>query len=86
MGAAAEKLLERMRQSKAGWKRADLDRLYAGFDFDIRHGKKHDIVVHSKFRTLRATLPRHNYVAKQYVEHAIQLIDELQQLAKGASK
>jgi len=77
MTSKAQKLLERMRQSKANWKRDDLDRLYEGFGFIISHGKSHDIVKHPDFPELRATLPRHNYLAKGYVEYAVKLIDKL---------
>jgi predicted RNA binding protein YcfA (HicA-like mRNA interferase family) len=77
MTSKAQKLLERMRQSKASWKRDDLDRLYEGFGFVISHGKSHNIVKHPDFPELRATLPRHNYLAKGYVEYAVKLIDRL---------
>lgn len=82
MASKAEKLLERMRQSKTGWKRADLDELYEGFGFIITHGKKHDIIKHPKFPQLRTTLPRHNFLAKGYVEYAIKLIGRLLALRK----
>jgi len=71
-----------MRQSKANWKRRDLDSLYEGFDFVITHGKSHDIVKHPEFPELRTTLPRHNYLARGYVEYAIKLVDKLQELRK----
>jgi hypothetical protein len=80
MTSKAEKLLESMRQSKANWKRKDLNYLYQGFGFEIIHGKKHDIVKHPEFSELRTTLPRHNYLAKGYVEYAIKLIDKLLEL------
>jgi len=38
MPSKAEKLLEKMRNSKSNWKRADLDKLYEGYDFVISHG------------------------------------------------
>lgn len=82
MTSKAEKLLERMRQSKDKWRRRDLDTLYEGFGFIITHGKSHDIVKHPEFPELRTTLPRHNYLAKGYVEYAIKLVDKLQELQK----
>jgi predicted RNA binding protein YcfA (HicA-like mRNA interferase family) len=82
MTSKAYKLLERMRQSKSNWKRADLDQLYQGFDFVIEHGKSHDIVKHPDFPILRTTLPRHNTLAKGYVEQAIKLIDRYLELRK----
>ena len=85
MTSKAQKLLERMRQSKSDWKRTDLDQLYKGFGFIITHGGSHDIVRHPDFPSLRATLPRHNYLAKGYVEYAIKLIGKLSDLRKDAS-
>jgi len=82
MTSKAQKLLERMRQSKSDWKRTDLDQLYNGFDFIITHGGNHDIVKHPDFPELRTTLPRHKYLAKGYVEFAIKLIDRLLELRK----
>ncbi|MBL7162602.1 MAG: hypothetical protein ISS57_08340 [Anaerolineales bacterium] len=67
MTKKAQKLYEQMQQSKAKWKRRDLEKLYLGFGFTITHGKKHDIVKHLDYPELRATLPRHNYLARGYV-------------------
>lgn len=82
MPSKAEKLLEKMRNSKSNWKRADLDKLYEGYDFVILHGGNHDIVKHPDFPQLRATLPRHRELAKGYVEFAVKLIDRLLELQK----
>jgi hypothetical protein len=78
--ASAEKLLERMQQSTDGWRRTDLDRLYHGFGFELRHGGKHDVVKHPRHPELRATLPRHTDIAKGYVSFAVHLIERLKQL------
>jgi hypothetical protein len=83
MPRRAEKLLERMRASKAGWSRSDLDALYAGYGFTIKHGASHDIVSHTEFPELRATLPRHKDLAKAYIAHAVKLIDRLHELRQG---
>lgn len=64
MPPEASKLLERMRRSKDGWTRKDLDALYEGFGFKIRHGASHDIVSHEDYPQLRETLPRHRKVAE----------------------
>ena len=84
MTSKAQKLLERMRQSKSNWKRQDLDTLYEGFGFIITHGSSHDIVKHPSFPELRTTLPRHNELAKGYVHMAVKLVDKLLQLEKEA--
>jgi len=76
MPSKAEKLLEKMRNSKSNWKRADLDKLYEGYDFVISHGGNHDIVKHPDFPQLRATLPRHRELAKGYVEFAVKLLTD----------
>ena len=73
----AARLLQRAYGSKADWKRVDLDRLYLAFGFEIRHGSKHDIVVHPEHRDLRATLARSDPLAKGYIAKAVSLIDEL---------
>jgi hypothetical protein len=85
MSRKAQNLLERMRASKAGWSRADLDALYRGYGFTITHGSSHDIVKHPKFPVLRATLPRHKELAKAYVDEAIKLIDQLERLQSRGS-
>jgi len=83
MTSKANKLLERMRQSKVGWKRRHLDRLYASFGFVIIHGASHDIVKHPEFPELRTTLPRHSSLAESYVNYAIKLIDRLLKLQEA---
>ncbi len=82
MTSKAHKLLERMKQSKTGWKRQDLDKLYVGFGFIIQHGSNHDIVKHPQYPQLRTTLPRHNYLARGYVDYAIKLVDTLIEMQK----
>jgi DNA-binding GntR family transcriptional regulator len=82
MTQKAKKLLDRMRRSKSGWKRRDLDRLYEGFDFLITHGANHDIVKHTVYPHLRTTLPRHSYLAQIYVEFAVKLVDELLEIER----
>jgi hypothetical protein len=82
MPIKAEKILERMRNSKSNWKRADLDTLYEGFGFVIKHGGNHDIVKHPNYPQLRATLPRHRQLAKGYVEFAVKLVDQLLEIQK----
>ena len=75
-----EKLLARMRVSKAGWKPRDLERLYLAFDFEIYEGGNHRVYRHRRFRELRATVPRHSPIKNVYVAAATKLIDELKRL------
>lgn len=77
---AAEKLLERMRASKAGWGEKDLETLYRGFSFEVREGSRHRFFYHSKYPQLYATVARHNSLAKGYIATAVKLIDQLKQL------
>lgn len=80
----AEKLLEKMRNSKAGWGADDLHALYVGFGFEFREGGKHIIYIHPDFPELRATVARHNVLAIGYIQHAISLVDKLKKLKKEA--
>jgi len=72
-----DRLLEKMRRSKAGWTFTDLERLYIGLGFEIREGGKHRIYVHPKFPQLRATVTRSRSLAKGYIDHALGLADRL---------
>lgn len=83
---AAVKLLERMRNSKTGWKRTDLERLYSGFGFIIKPGGSHDKVSHPEFPQLITSLPRHTRVAEYLVTQAIRLIDQLEVLEQEREK
>lgn len=83
MPTKAEKLLERMRASQAGWKRNDLDSLYEGFGFIITSGGNHDKVSHPDFPQLVTSLPRHNRVATYIVKQAIRMIDRLNELRRA---
>ena len=80
------KLLEQMKRSKANWKQVDILRLYEGYGFIITHGTNHDKIKHPKFPELRTVLPRHNDMAKVYVEVAIKLVNQLLTLQEGETK
>ena len=75
-----EKLLMRMRASKAGWSPQDLDRLYRHYGFSVREGGKHCVYFHSKYPFLMATVKRHTQLGKGYIQDAINLIDKLKVL------
>ena len=70
MTSKAEKLLDAMRESQSNWKRKDLETLYSGVGFIIRHGANHDIVSHPDFPHLRDTLQRHRKVPKYNIRNA----------------
>lgn len=77
MPSRAEKLLERMRRSKSGWRRKDIVAVYEGFGFVLNHGAKHDYYVHPDYPKLRDTLKRSRTVPEYNVRNAIRLIDRL---------
>ena len=79
MSKKADRLLARARASKADWTRRELDQLYRAFGFEIRHGSKHDIVVHPEHPELRATLTRSDPLAIGYITWAVKMIEALQE-------
>ncbi len=84
MSAKAEKLLERMRNSKSGWTRSDLEALYVGFGFIIQNSSgPHDKVIYPEFPTLITALPRHRKLAIYIVNQAIVMIERLKVLEKA---
>lgn len=80
---AAQKLLERMRRSKTGWKRDDVAQLYTGFGFTIQSGGSHDKVTHPDYPQLITSLPRHPKVHEYIVVQAVKNIDRLLELEKA---
>jgi hypothetical protein len=80
MVSKGQKLLERIKNSKSGCKRRDLVRLYKAFGFIIVHGKKHDIAKHPDYPQLRGTIARHNELASGYFQHAVKMIEMLEEM------
>ena len=82
MASKAEKLLEKMRRSKTGWKAHHFCTLYEGFGFEKR-GAKHDIYIHPDHPSIRDTIPRHSSeLAPGYAKDAVKNIDLLLELEK----
>jgi predicted RNA binding protein YcfA (HicA-like mRNA interferase family) len=83
----AAKLLERARNSRAGWRAHDLEALYLAFGFEVVAGAgkgSHRILRHPKYKQLRATISDHaSELSPAYVTTALQLIDQLLELEKG---
>jgi hypothetical protein len=73
-------LLERMRASKNGWGANDLGRLYIGFGFVRREGRRHTIYKHPLYPFLYATVARHTKLAVGYIQDAVELIEKLKEL------
>lgn len=84
--SSAESLLQRMKQSKYGWKYNDIIRLYEGFGFESREGGSHRIFFHPVHRQLKATIARHRSLAVGYVQTAISLIETLKTLESKQEK
>jgi len=80
---SAEKLYQRMRRTKAGWRPSDLDRLYRGFGFEVVEGAKHTLYIHPEFPNLRATVTRSRSLAVGYIVNALQLIETLKEERGG---
>jgi predicted RNA binding protein YcfA (HicA-like mRNA interferase family) len=72
----AEKLLERMRRTKDGWRPQDFRRLYTGFGFEVEEGGSHTTYKYSKYRIL-TQIPRHPSLASVYASIAVKLIDDI---------
>ncbi len=83
---SAEKLYQRMRRTKAGWRPSDLDRLYRGFGFEVVQGAKHTLYIHPEFPNLRATVTRSRSLAVGYIEYALQLIAALKEERGSVSR
>lgn len=77
MPSSKPSLLEKMRRSKSGWKRKDLDALYESYGFEIQHRSNHDVARHPDYPQFRPTLPRHKKLGKYLITQAIKTIDKL---------
>lgn len=85
MSPAAEKLLQRMRQTKNGWGPDDFATLYGGFGFTVHEGGSHTIYIHETYKQLRATVGRHGTLAPGYAQHAVKIITQLKKLEADAA-
>lgn len=76
-GNAAQKLLDRMRNSYSGWRQEDFEKLFLGFGFGFREGKKHRVYVYPNLPTFSLSVPRHNDLKEWVARDAVKLIDDL---------
>ncbi len=76
----AEKLFERMKNTKHGWGPEDLHTLYTGYGFKSKEGSNHTIYYHPDFPELMATVARHTSLVVGYIQSAIKLITRLEEL------
>lgn len=77
--SSVERLLEKMRRSKAGWSCDDIHKLYVGLGFEVREGGKHRIYIHKRFPELRAAVTRSRSLPKSYIDHALHLAEQLEE-------
>jgi len=82
----AEKIFEKMKNSKHGWTPDDLHKVYTGFGFKFREGGNHTIYYHPDHPELMATVARHSNIVVGYIQTAIKLIVKLQELKGGNPK
>lgn len=82
----AERLLARMRASKADWSSDEVIAVYRWAGFDVLHGSKHDRVQHPEFPWLIGTVRRANPLPTGYIETLLELLDDLEVLRKGKSQ
>ena len=75
-----ERLLARMRATKAGWGQDDIRALLMDFGFQCEQGAKHCLYSHPKYPELYMTVARHNSLAKGYISTAVRLVDRLKRL------
>ena len=75
-----ERLLARMRATKAGWGQDDVHALLVDFGFECEQGAKHRLYSHPKYPELYMTVARHKSLAKGYISTAVRLVDRLKRL------
>lgn len=76
MSAKAGKLLERLRNTKAGWSDTDIFKLMAGHGFLSRE-RNHTVYSHPDHPDLHLVVPSGNDLPKVYASKAEKLIDIL---------
>jgi hypothetical protein len=68
-----EKLLARMRASKADWSVKELVTVYRALGFDVTEGSKHIRAQHPDFPVLIATIRRSDPLPTGYIETLLEL-------------
>lgn len=80
MPARHDKILARMRATKAGWRPQDFQALYLGHGFVQTELKKHTQYQHPRHLELWTTVARGVPLSKAYAEEAVKLIDKLNRM------
>ena len=79
-----EKLLVRMRVSKAGWSVDEPLTVYRWAGFTVREGAKHVVVQHPDFPWLVATVTRASPLPTGYILALLELVSRVEEGRKGA--
>ena len=85
-GRSAQKLAERMRRTKHGWRPQDMERLLLGYRLRKWEGGNHTIYEHPDYPDLTISVLRHKSLRSWVVDDALQIIDELEQRRGGGKK
>ncbi len=72
-----DRLLERAKRTKHGWKRRDLDALYTGFGFEIEDREKHRYYVHPLYPFLIGSAPKGRDITAGFVADAVRIVGKL---------
>lgn len=78
-----ERLLERMRRTRTGWKPKDFRVLYTGFGFEEIDASKHTKYRHPRYPHLWTMVKRADPLSRAYADDALELIDELLRLEEN---
>ena len=79
----AEKMLEKMRRTKAGWSQDDFSTLYEGFGFVKEEKTRHTAYTHPEMPLVVAIVGRHRSLAKGYADDAVKNIDALKRILES---
>lgn len=82
----ADRLYEKAIRTKSGWRLQELLRLYEGFGFVVKEGRKHIVVSHPLHRNLVTTITRKRTLARGYIDEAVKIIEALQGLEEKGER
>ena len=78
MNKKGRKLLEKAKNSSAGWRRDDIINLYEHFGFEIKTGGYDINAIHPVYKDLRASISKSSgELANGYIRHAVKMIEKL---------
>ena len=75
-----EKLLSRMRTSRAGWSERDIEKLLTSFGFTFRQATHGRLYYHPSYPQLALNVAHRRELGKYYITASVKLIDDLKKL------